>query len=92
MNIIKIENIKRIQGFTNKIEISSNYKNNEIINIIVILSEEDVNNDNCLLKLKGYRINVLLIPKKYRYTFLDETPTGKLIKLNLDNNYTISYF
>ena len=92
MNIIKIENIKRIQGFSNKIEISSNYKHSDTKSYLVVLNDEDVNNDNCLIKLRGYKIDVLLIPKKYRFTFFEETNTGKLIKTNLVNEFTISYY
>lgn len=72
MNIIKIENVSNIQGFHNKLEIStkgksiSQYSNTTL----VVFSEEDVHNDNCLIKLRGYNINALLIPKKYKYTFL----------------------
>ena len=92
MNIIKIENVKRFNGFSNKVEISSNYKYSDIKSNLVILNDEEINNDNTLNKLKGYSISCLLIPKKYRFTFFDETSLGKIIKVQLNENYTISYY
>lgn len=92
MNIIKIENVKRFNGFSNKVEILSNYKYSETKSNLVILNEEDINNDNSINKLKGYSISCLLIPKKYKFTFFDETPLGKIIKVQFNKNYTISYY
>lgn len=91
MNIIKIENTKRFIGFSNKVEISSNYKYSDNNHYLVILNNDEINNDNTINKLKGYSISCLLIPKKYRYTF-NETSLGKIIKVNLKENCIISYY
>lgn len=91
MNIIKIENVKRIQGFHNKVEITSEFKHTERYSVLVVLSDDDINNDNSLLKLRGYDISTLLIPKRYKYTFA-ETKVGVLIRPQLNKNYVISYY
>ena len=91
MNIIKVENVRNIEGFNNKIEIKSDYKYSDKQSIIVVLSEDDINNDNSLVKLRGYDISGLLIPKRFKFTF-DETTVGKLIKQQLNRKNIISYY
>lgn len=91
MNIIKIENVRRIAGFSNTLEIKSEFKHNEKNSFIVILSENDINNDNCFIRLKGYNISALLIPNKFKFTFF-ETSLGKLIQPVLNKKYVISYY
>jgi len=91
MNIIKIENVKQITGFQNRLEIKSDYKYSSENSIMAILSDDDINNDNCLVKLRGYVINILLLPKRYKYTF-NETKTGELIAIQLSKNCVISYY
>ena len=92
MNIIKIENCRRIDGFSSRLEVKTNYKYNDSFNaFIVILSEEDIKNDNCLLKLRGVTISGLLIPKKYKYTF-NESPIYKYVTMNLVKDFAISYY
>jgi hypothetical protein len=92
MNIISIENTKRFNSFSNKVEISSNYKYSDNKNYLLILNDDDINNDNCIIKLRGYSISCLLIPKRYRFTFFDETPIGKIIRRNLTEDFSISYY
>jgi hypothetical protein len=92
MNIIKIENVRRIDTTTHSVSIKSDYIYSENNSIMVVLSEEDVENSNCLIKLKGYIISALLIPKKYKYTF-NETSIGKaIIPFYNEKIYTISYY
>lgn len=91
MNIIKINNVKRITSTTHGLEIKSNERFNDKNSIIVILDEDDIQNENRSIKLRGYYIDVLILPKKYKYAFF-ETPIGKIIKPNLFNEYTITYY
>jgi hypothetical protein len=93
MNIINIENVRKINGFVNRLEIETRNPFSDSVKTItmVILSEDDILNDNSLLKLKGYSISILLLPKKYKYTFND-LPVGKLIVPNLEKNTVISYY
>lgn len=91
MNIIKLENVNKVNTFNHKLEIKSNYRHDETSTIMVILSEEDVNNDNCVIKLRGYIVKILILPKKYKFTFND-TKTYKAIINNLSDNFIISYY
>jgi hypothetical protein len=50
MNIIKIENVRRINAQVGSIEVLSDYKYNDNQSIVVVLSEEDILNDNRLIK------------------------------------------
>lgn len=91
MNIIKVENVRRIEGFNNRIEIKSDYKYSDKTSALVILNEDDINNDNSIIKLRGLMISVLLIPKRNKYTFAD-TSVGKLVKSCLTEKSIISYY
>ena len=91
MNIIKIENYKSCFGSTHSIEIKSDHTLNVNKGYIIVLSEEDINNLNTLIKLRGYLIDVLLIPKKFKFTFND-TDYYNLIKIQLSKRHTISYY
>lgn len=91
MNIIKIENIKRIETTTSGLIIKSNHINDDKVTIIVIFSESDINNDNCVIKLKGVTIGCLILPIKYKHTFFD-TKTGKLVRPFLVENFDITYY
>ncbi len=92
MNIVKIENVGRINSFNNRLDIKSNVVfNNTKDTLMVVLSDDDINNENCLIKLRGYLVNILLLPKKYRYTFND-TLTGQMITHNLITGCVISYY
>lgn len=91
MNIIKVENVRRIDGYNNRVEIKSDYKYSDKLSTVVILNEDDINNDNSILKLRGVMISVLLIPKRNKYTFAD-TEVGKLLKPCLSEKSIISYY
>lgn len=91
MNIVKIGNIGKITSFNNKLEINSNIRVNDKTGIMVILSDDDVINENSLIKLRGTVIDILILPKKYKFTFND-TKTGQLIKLNYNEKIVISYY
>lgn len=92
MNIIKIQNVGKINSFNNRLDIKSNVVFNSTKDkLMVVLSDDDVNNENCLIKLRGYVVNILLIPKKYKYTF-NNTLTGQMIIPNLITGCIISYY
>lgn len=91
MNIIKLENVGRVTPFLNKLEIGSNYHAKEKFSYMVVLSEDDINNSNSFIKLKDISISILLLPKKYKFTFND-TEMGKLVLTNLDSKSIISYY
>ena len=56
MNIIKIQNVGKINSFNNRLDIKSNVVFNSTKDkLMVVLSDDDVNNENCLIKLReGY--------------------------------------
>ena len=93
MNIIKVENVGSILGFNNKIEVKTGYKKDgkSQFSTIVILDSDDIENDNTLVKFRGYNIDVLIIPKKYKYTF-NGTKYYMVIKESFSKNIIISYF
>ena len=93
MNIIKVENLKSVLGFTNKLEVNTGYKKDGVshYNSIVILDADDIENENTLIKLRGVIIDALLIPKKYKFTFNDSKYYSG-IKLNFKDSTVISYF
>lgn len=91
MNIIKIENIGRINSFNNRLDIKNGNNLPDKFSTMVVLSDDDINNENCLIKLRGYLVNILLLPKKYKYTFND-TLTGQMITHNLITGCVISYY
>ena len=91
MNIIKVENVRRIESFNHKLEIKSDYKYSDNISTVVVLSEEDIDNVNSVIKLKGYSISALLIPKRKKYTFF-ETKVGEIVKQSLTEKSVISYY
>lgn len=91
MNIIKINNIKSVLSMAHSLEIKSNERFDNKITTMVILDEQDIQNENRVMKLRGYLISILLLPSKYKYTF-NETPMGKKIQPNLIENVEISYY
>jgi len=92
MNIIKIENYKSAIGFNDKVEIYvEKRKDLNRQGVVVILSEDDIENFNTIIKLKGYSIYLLIIPKKYRFTFND-TKYFKDLSHQFIPNVIISYY
>ena len=59
MNIVKIENVKRITGTNKGLTITSNtIKEGRAGNMtVVVLSEDDMMNDNVVVRLRGYTID-----------------------------------
>lgn len=92
MNIIRLENVKSSMATTYSLTLNVE-KNKDIGKtfVIVILNEDDVNNDNSLIKLRGFNINVLAIPKKIKFTF-NEGEYFKALELQLDKDYKITYY
>lgn len=70
MNHLKIRNYISAQEEAHSAEINTNIGSNRVGNVIV-LSSDDVENPNLIYKLKGIKIDVLIIPKKFKYTFID---------------------
>lgn len=91
MNIIKVNNVKRITSTAYGLEIKSNEWFKGENSVVVVLDEDDIQNENRSIKLRGYNIDVLIIPKKYKYTFF-ETPLGNIIKPNLPKGYLTTYY
>jgi len=91
MNIVKIGNIGKITSYNNRLEINSNIRINDKTGIMVILSDDDVINENSLVKIRGAVIDILILPRKYKFIFND-TKTGQLIKFNYNEKVVISYY
>lgn len=92
MNIIRLDNIK--SSLSTTYSLTLNVEKHKDLNkrfTIVVLDEDDVENINSLVKLKGISINVLIIPKKFKYSF-NESKYYKEIMSQLDKNYEITYF
>lgn len=89
MNIIKINNIKKIVGTSRGLDIKTNETFIDKDRYILILNEEDINNENRIVKLKGYDFECFIIPNKFKYTF-NETKLGKLILHQLSG--VITYY
>lgn len=92
MNIIRVENVKNVSATTYSLTVRvEKFKETKIQHVIVVLSEDDIINDNSLLKLIGVNIYVLLVPRKLRFTF-NETEYFKKLQIGLVENHTITYF
>jgi hypothetical protein len=91
MNIIKVENVKIVTETTHSLEIKTNNSYSDKTTAIVVLSDEDMNNKNCTRKLCSYTVSVLIIPKKYKFTF-KETPIYSNIGIYLIPNFIMSYY
>lgn len=91
MNIIKVENGKGIIASAHSLELKAERNQNTNKAIIVILSDEDIENDNTLIKLRGYDIDALIVPKKRKYTF-NETAYFEKLKPQLNKGNYISYY
>jgi hypothetical protein len=92
MNIIKIQNYKNVLSTTNTVEIKSDYGLGNNNGIMVVLNEDDINDGKFLLNLRGYFIDVLLIPKKYKTGGFSNTNHYDVIKIYLSKNHRISYY
>ena len=92
MNIIRIENVKSVFATTYSLTVHvEKFKETNKPHAIVVLGEEDIANDNTLLKIIGVNIDVLLIPRKLKFTF-NETEYFKKLQPSLVEDYTITYF
>ena len=92
MNIIRLDNVKSSLATTYSLTLNVE-KNKDLEKkfTIVVLDEEDVNNMNTLIKLKGFNINVLLLPKKIKFSF-NESKYFEEISSQLDKDYKITYY
>lgn len=94
MNKIKLHNTTGILATTHGVEVNSGKQyltQHDKMSMMVILNEDEINNPNTIVKVKGCDISVLFIPTKFRYTFF-ETELGKLIQVYLTKNHHITYF
>ena len=92
MNIIRVENVKSSLATTYSLTLTvEKYKDLNKEHTIVVLNEEDIKNTNTLLKLRGVNINILMIPKKYKFSF-NETDYFKMLEIQLDENYKVTYY
>lgn len=92
MNIIRLENVKSTLATTYSLTLNVE-KNKDIGKhfVIVVLDEEDIENKNTLIKLKGINIDVLLIPKKLKYSF-NESEYFEVLSLQLNKENNITYY
>jgi len=92
MNIIRIDNAKSTLSTAYSLTVNvEKYKDISKILTVVILSEEDIDNENSLIKLKGINIDVLILPKKHKFSFNDTKYYEHLIP-QFSENYNITYY
>lgn len=91
MNKIRVNGVKRVIGFNNRVEIKTDFKNFDKLSDMVILNEEDILNKNKMIKIRGMYISCLFIPRKFRYTF-EEQESYDIIKPCLTKDSVISYY
>lgn len=94
MNKIKLHNVTGTFATIHSVEVNSGKQYLSQYNkmsMMVILNEDEINNPNTIIKVKGCDISVLFIPTKFRYTFFD-TELGKLIQIYLTKNHWITYY
>lgn len=92
MNIIRLDNVKSSLATSYSLTLNiEKYKDIKKTFTIVILDEEDINNINSLIKLRGFSIAILIIPKKFKFTF-NETKYYNELMSQLDKDYKITYF
>ena len=94
MNIIKVHNVTGIVATTHGLEVNTGKQYlppHDKITAMVIMNDDEINNRNSIVKVKGYEISTLFIPIKYRYTFMD-MEMGKLIQVYLTKNHHITYY
>lgn len=92
MNIIRVDNAKGVLSTT--FSLTVNVEKHKDINktlTVVILSEEDIENPNSLIKLKGINIDVLVLPKKNKFSF-NETKYFDIISSQFSKDYNITYY
>jgi hypothetical protein len=94
MNIIKIHNVTGVNATTHGLEVNTGKQYlppHDKMTTMVIMNEDEINNRNSIVKVKGYMISVLFIPLKFRFTFM-ETEMGQLIQVYLTKNHKITYY
>jgi len=92
MNIVRIENIKGCLATTYSLTLNvEKYKDLHKDCTLVILSEEDIEDEHTIIKLKGINISILMLPKKYKFIF-DETKYYKHLVTQLSEDYKITYY
>ena len=70
MNIIRVDNIKGCLATTFSLTLNvEKYKDIKKECTLVVLSEDDIESDVTLVKLKGLNISILVLPKKVKFIF-----------------------
>lgn len=92
MNIIRLDNVKSTLATTFSLTLNIE-KNKDLGNhfVIVVLDEDDINNINTIIKLKGLSIDVLMIPNKVKFTFNESKYFDALLS-QLNKEYYITYY
>lgn len=92
MNIIRLDNVKSALATTYSLTLNVE-KNKDIQKhfVIVVLDEEDIENKNTLIKLKGLNIDVLMIPKKLKFSF-NESEYFDVLSSQLNKENYITYY
>lgn len=92
MNIIRLDNVKSALATTYSLTLNVE-KNKDIQKhfVIVVLDEEDIENKNTLIKLKGLNIDVLMIPKKLKFSF-NESEYFDVLSSQLNKENHITYY
>lgn len=91
MNKIKINGVKNILATNNSVEIKTDFKYHDKLIDIIILSEDDILNDNKLIKLRGYMIGCLIIPMKFKYILKDQK-SYEILKPSISDKTIITYY
>jgi len=92
MNIIRIDNAKSTLSTTYSLTVNvEKHKDINKILTVVILSEEDIENENSLIKLKGINIDVLVLPKKHKFSF-NETKYYEHLISQFSKDYNVTYY
>lgn len=92
MNIIRLDNVK--SNLATTYSLTLNIEKHKELNkpyVIVVLSEEDINNMNSLIKLKALTINTLMIPKSFKFSF-NESKYYESLVAQLDKEHNITYY
>lgn len=92
MNIIRIDNAK--STLSTAYSLTVNVEKHKDINktlTVVILSEEDIENANSVIKLKGINIDIIVLPKKHKFSF-NETKYYEVISSQLTKDHNITYY
>jgi len=90
MNKIIINNSDKLTATVNSVNVTAGVSGNNNSTIIV-LNEDDIENENYSNKLRGYRIDVLIVPKQYKNK-LRFTTNGHIIFAAFTEKTLVTYY